>query len=107
LANELLDDRALLVTVARDIVHKALARGKAKPTLKAAETARRQRVARQAASKAEARVVAGKVKEALLLDAVVPLLTGEQRALRFVYGREIDQLGAAYQRIAERSARMS
>jgi hypothetical protein len=37
-----------------------------------------------------------------MLDLQVTLLSGEVRALRFVYGRELDQLGAAYSRLAER-----
>src|SRR5689334_15542358 len=49
LVEELMDDRELLRAVAGDLVHKALApaKVKARPTIKAAETSRRQRVAHQ------------------------------------------------------------
>jgi hypothetical protein len=67
LMDELLDDRELLLIIAGDLVRKALAPAKVKPkpTLKTAEAARRQRVARQNIESESARRVAGGVRERL------------------------------------------
>ena len=104
LVDELLDNRELLRAVAGDLVHKALvpAKVKPKPTPKAAETARRQRVARQAAATAEAQAVAGKVKASILLDTMVMLVTGEQKQLRYATKVELDRLGGLYVKLAAR-----
>jgi hypothetical protein len=104
LMDELLDDRELLLVIAGDLVRKALAPAKVKPkaTLKSAEAARRQRVARQVAAKAEAQAVAGKVKEIILLDTMVMLVTGEQKQLRYATKVELDQLGGLYVKLAAR-----
>jgi hypothetical protein len=80
---------------------KALGSAKPKSTTKVA-VARRQRVAREEAETATVREIAAKVKELVALDMTVTLLDGTQKALRFCFGRELEQLGAAYQRIAER-----
>jgi hypothetical protein len=74
--------------------------GKSKPpTLKATETARRQRVARQEAEKPTVKVAAGKLKEQVLLDLVMPNGT----AMRYCTGTQMAGFGRAYQAIAERA----
>ena len=101
LADELLDDRALLVDAAGHLVHKALTSAKPKSAVKVT-AARRQRVARQEAETKAVKAIATRVKELVALDMMVTLLDGTQKALRFCFGHELEQLGAAYQRIAER-----
>jgi hypothetical protein len=44
--------------------------------------------------------IAAKAREIFLLHAVVTLLSGEQKQLRFGLGAELDQLGASFQKIA-------
>jgi hypothetical protein len=88
------------VYLVHDATKTAERRARSAPTLRTAETARRQRAACQVAAKAEAQAVAGKVKEQVLLDTMVTLVTGEQKQLRFCYGRELASLGNAYCRLA-------
>jgi hypothetical protein len=108
LADELVDDHALLLAVAGDLVHQALALTKAKPTkptkptkltLKAAETARRVRVSGQETAKQMARVAAAKLKEQVLLDLIMP----NGVAMRFCTGTQMGRFGAAYQAIATKA----
>jgi hypothetical protein len=101
LADELADDHALLLAVAGDLVHQALAmtrvRVKAKqPTLKAAETARRARVSGQETASQMARVAAAKLKEQVLLDLIMP----NGVAMRYCTGTQMGSFGRAYQAIA-------
>jgi len=61
------------------------------------------RVARQkaqAAEKIEVKALAAKAREVILLDMLVTLLSGEPKQLRYVTGRELAELGGAYQAIA-------
>src|SRR5438552_2616197 len=99
LAEELMDNHELLHAVAGDLVHRALTpvRAKGKPTIKAAETARRQRVANQEAEKQVVKAVAAKVKETLLLDLVMP----NGIAMRFCTGRQMLGFGHTYQAVGE------
>jgi len=101
LADELSDDRALLLAVSHDLVRKALTPAKVKPksTLKAAETARRERVARQEAEKQVVKAAAAKVKEQVLLDLVMP----NGIAMRYCSGTMMLSFGSAYRAIGERA----
>jgi hypothetical protein len=99
LADELADDHALLLAVAGELVHQALALTKVKakrPTLKAAETARRVRVSNHEMAKQTARVAAAKLKDRMLLDLIMP----NGAAMRFCTGTQMGSFGAAYQAIA-------
>jgi hypothetical protein len=102
LTDELIDDRELLLGVGRDLVRKALVKAKvrSKPTLKAAETARRQRVASQEAANQVVKAAVAAVKVKCVLDLQVTLLSGESKALRYVLGRELAELGGVYQAVA-------
>jgi hypothetical protein len=102
LADELLDDRPLLLAVTSDLVHKALAPVKVKaksPTLKSAETARRQRAAHRETETKVVKVAAEKLKEQVLLDLVMP----NGIAMRFCTGTQMAGFGTAYQAIAAKA----
>jgi hypothetical protein len=98
LAEELRDDDELLLSVAGDLVRKSLTPAKPKPTLKAAETARRQRVACQVAANSEAQAVAGKVRQTVLLNLIMP----NGVAMRYCTGTQMGGFSDAYAKIAER-----
>jgi hypothetical protein len=105
LVDELLDDRELLRAVAGDLVHKALvpAKVKPKPTLKAAEAARRARASRQAVEKEQTTKIAANVRQQITLDAVITLLNGGTKELRYCTAGELTELvvrGSIYGRIA-------
>ena len=107
LVDELLDDRELLRAVAGDLVHKALVPGKVKPkpkpTLKAAEAARRERASRQAVEKEQTTKIAANVRQQITLDAVITLLNGGTKELRYCTAGELTELavrGSIYGRIA-------
>jgi hypothetical protein len=100
LAERLEVDPELLGAGAVYLAHDALTanriqRGRAAPTPKA-------RAARKIAERAQVRVTVVKAREIILLDMPVTLLSGEQKALRYVTGRELADLGAAYEKIAEK-----
>jgi hypothetical protein len=99
LADELYDDRGILLDAARFIICKAPASAKTKRP----KATPRQCVTRvREAEKETVRAIAGKVRDLVALDMTVTLLDGTQKALRFCLGSELEQLGTAYQRIAER-----
>jgi hypothetical protein len=105
LADELVDDRELLLIVAGDLVHKAVApaKVKAKPTLKAAEAARRERASRQAVEKEQTTKIAANLRQRITLDAVITLLNGGTKELRYCTAGELTELavrGSIYGRIA-------
>jgi hypothetical protein len=104
LMDELLDDRELLLIIAGDLVRKALAPAKVKPkpTLKAAETARRRRVANQEATNQVVKAAVAAVKVKCVLDLQVTLLSGESKQLRYCLGAELTALGGAYVKLGER-----
>jgi hypothetical protein len=99
LADDLADDRELLLDVARFVVEKTTATAATRERMSRAAPSPRQRVERQAAEKAEVAKVAAKVKAALVLDWVVP---GTGKALRYVLGREVAALGEGFAKIAAR-----
>jgi hypothetical protein len=94
----LLEDEALARAVAAFVVEKLAAAAPRRRVMPSAKV----RAERQAAEKTAVRAIAAKVKELVALDMMVTLPDGTQKALRFCFGRELEQLGAAYQRIAER-----
>jgi hypothetical protein len=100
LVDELIDDRELLLGVGRDLVRKALtpAKGKPKLSLKTAETARRQRVARQEVERQAVKVAAARVRETILLDLTMP----NGISMRYCTGTQMAGFGTAYAKIAER-----
>jgi hypothetical protein len=99
LADELLDDRALLFDAAGHLVRKALVTAKPKSIAKVT-AARRQRVARQKVEREAVKAIAAAGKDLVALDMMGTLLDGSQKPLRFCTGRELGALGAAYGRIA-------
>jgi hypothetical protein len=102
---EILDeDRDLLRAAANFIVDKVVAVAATRERQQAAAPTPRQRAERQVAEKAAVTRLAAKVKERVLLDLPVVLLTGETKPLRFCLGRELGELGHAYTRIAEKVA---
>ena len=60
------------------------------------------RAKRETANRITVKPVAAKVREFVLVDLPVTLLSGEEKALRFCFGAELGQLGAAFGRIDER-----
>jgi hypothetical protein len=102
LADELTDDHELLLGVAGDLIRRALT-AKPKPTLKAAETARRERASRQAVEKEQTTKIAANVRQQITLDAVTTLLNGGTKELRYCTAGELTELavrGSIYGRIA-------
>jgi hypothetical protein len=105
LAERLEQDRAALASAAAYIVCTSLTDGGrfARPPARPQSPEQRQgRQERRQETKRQAKRLAAKVKATLLLDTVVTLLSGEEKPLRFCYGGEIEALGIAYSRIAER-----
>ena len=98
LADELLDDRDLLLDVAHFVVEKVAAAAPRRRVMPSAK----ERAEHQATEKKAVKAVVARVKEMVALDMTVTLLDGTQKALRYCFGHELEQLGAAYQRIAER-----
>jgi hypothetical protein len=100
LAERLEVDGALLGAGAVYLAHDALTtnriqRGRSAPTQRA-------RAARKTAEQAQVRATVAKAREIILLDMPVRLLSGEAKQLRYVTGRELSELGGAYQAIAEK-----
>jgi hypothetical protein len=95
-----MDDRGLLLNVGRELVRKALApaTGRPRATLKSAETARRQRVARQEVERQVVKAAAAKVRGQVLLDLVMP----NGVAMRYCSGKQMSSFGGAYQAIGEK-----
>jgi hypothetical protein len=90
------EDEALARAVAAFVVEKLAAPAPRRRVMPSAK----ERAEHQVAEKVAVRKIAEKVKETVLLDMMVTLLDGTQKALRFCLGRELEQLGAAYSRIA-------
>jgi hypothetical protein len=100
---EILDeDHDLLRVAASFIVEKVAALIATRERQQRAAPSPRERVERQVVEKIAVTTLAAKVKERVLLDTMVTLLSGEQKARRFCLGRELAELGTAYGRIAER-----
>jgi hypothetical protein len=98
LADQLYDDRDLLVDAAGHLVRKALVTAKPKSIAKVT-AARRQRVARQEAEKQTVRQVAEKIRAVVLLDLTMP----NGVAMRYCTGTQLAAFGSAYEKIAERA----
>jgi hypothetical protein len=96
LADELLDDRELLLDAGRHLVRKALVSARPKSVAKVVAV-RRQRIARQEAEEATVKAIVAKVKAALVLDMEI----GGKR-LRFHTGAEVARLGAGFVKLAKR-----
>jgi hypothetical protein len=62
----------------------------------------KQRVAHKVATAKAVKQLAQKARERIWLDLPILLLSGETKQLRYVSGRELAELGGAYQAIAER-----
>jgi hypothetical protein len=95
LADELLDDRELLLDAGRHLVHKALSSNKPKSAAKVT-AARRQRVARVEAEATAVAVIAAKVKAICMLDTLMP----NGVAMRYNTGLQMGAYGEAYSAIA-------
>ena len=101
LANRIEEDRHLLLDAARSLVRLFSAgtegRERQRHAASAPVRARREEVTRH-----EVKRIVAKARQAILLDMLMTLPNGEQKPLRFCYGGEIEALGTAYQRIAEK-----
>jgi hypothetical protein len=95
LADELLDDRDLLLDAGRHLVHKALASNRPKSAAKVT-AARRQRVARVEAETTAVVAIAAKVKAICVLDTLMP----NGIAMRYCTGIQMATYGKAYEAIA-------
>jgi hypothetical protein len=60
----------------------------------------KQRIARKVASAKVVKQLAQKARERIWLDLPLMLLSGETKQLRYVTGRELAELGGAYQAVA-------
>jgi hypothetical protein len=101
LATLLTEDGDLLLEAATFVVKKFVAAAEAQARRREAAPSGRERIARKVTEQAAVAEIVEKVKAAVL-DLPVTLVNGEQNKLRFATGGELAQLGAAYQRIAER-----
>jgi hypothetical protein len=98
LAQRIEDDGDLLEAGALYLAHDAMVAEQARKS-RAAPTPRARAARRVVEEKAVAEITA-KAREIILLDTPVMLLSGERKLLRYCFGRELGQLGAAYSRIA-------
>jgi hypothetical protein len=90
------EDEALARAVAMFIMEKfAAPRRRVVPSAK-------ERAEHQTAERAAVKMIAAKVKAALVLDMPVMLISGETKSLRYCLGSEVAALGTAYSRIAEK-----
>jgi hypothetical protein len=90
------EDEALARAIAVFVVEKLAApRRRVMPSAK-------ERAEHRVAVKAQAAKLATRVKERILLDQEVVLLSGEGKALRFTTGAELTALGGAYLKLGER-----
>jgi hypothetical protein len=96
LAERLEEDRHLLLDASRILVHQIGASIAAAERLRRAAPTPRQRASRKAAEQAQVRAAVTKVKEAVLLDLVMP----NGIAMRYCSGTQMAGFGAAYEKIA-------
>jgi hypothetical protein len=97
LVDTLLDDRDLLLDVARFVIEKIAAVTETRQRMSRAAPSPRERAARKVSEQAAVKEIAAKVKM-LVLDTIMP--NGEK--LRFCRGSEVAQWGAGFSLIAER-----
>jgi hypothetical protein len=71
-------------------------------TFKAAEAARRQRVARQEVEKQAVKAAVAKVRQQIMLDTLIVLVGGEEKQLRYCTAGELCELGNTYVGIVEK-----
>jgi hypothetical protein len=100
LVDALLDDRDLLLDVARFVIEKIAAAAEARQRQSRAAPTPRQRASRRASEKTIVKQLAQKARERIWLDLPIVLLSGETKPLRYVLGRELAELGGIYQAVA-------
>ena len=98
LVDTLLDDRDLLLDVARFVIEKIAAIAETRQRMSRAAPSPRERAARKVSEQAAVKEIVGKVKEMVVLDLIMP----NGVALRFCSGTQMAGFGRAYGKIAER-----
>jgi hypothetical protein len=102
LAERMESDDDLREAGAHLLAHDALVAERVQRQRAAAAPSPRQRIARRASDRVAVKQLAQKARERIWLDLPIMLSSGESKQLRYVTGRELAELGGAYQAIAEK-----
>ena len=104
LAERMESDDDLREAGAHLLAHDALVAERVGVLLKRAEAAPspRQRIVRKRAERAAVKQLAQKAREHIWLDLPIVLLSGQPKPLRYVLGRELEELGGIYQAVAKK-----
>jgi hypothetical protein len=95
-ADELLDDKVLLLATARHLVERW--RVSAKTSRRRAAPSAKVRIARRVAEAEAVEKITAQIKERVVLDMIMP--NGER--LRFCTGKQVAGFGAGFAKLAER-----